>query len=287
MDKQQDIVNYNRIASAIEYVKVNFQLQPTLEDIASHVHVSPTHFQRIFQDWAGTSPKKFLQYISLQHAKKLLKEHQTSLAEATYHTGLSSTSRLHDLFLNIEGMSPAEYKLAGKGLQISYGYYPTPFGTALIASTQKGICMVAFEDDAAGSLATLRKNFSCAVIQKYNDPAHLPVLDFFAGDWTNLKTIKLHLRGTAFQLKVWEALLKIPMGKLTTYQYIARELDNENAARAVGTAIGNNPIAFLIPCHRVIQSSGLLGGYRWGLTRKTALIVWESMVLNKTSNESV
>ncbi len=287
MEKQQDILNYNRIASAIEYVKLNFQQQPTLEDIAGHVHVSPMHFQRIFQDWAGTSPKKFLQYTSLQHAKKLLKDQQTSLFEATYQTGLSSTSRLHDLFLNIEGMSPAEYKLAGKGLLINYAYYPTQFGNALIASTDKGICMVAFEDNTEDSLSTLHKNFANAVIQEQTDPSHLPVLEFFAGDWNNLKTIKLHLRGTAFQLKVWEALLKIPMGKLTTYQKIALQVQNEKASRAVGTAIGNNPIAFLIPCHRVIQSTGLLGGYRWGLTRKSALILWESMALNKTTDDTI
>lgn len=287
MEKQQNILNYNRIASAIEYVKLHFQKQPTLEDIAGHVHVSPTHFQRIFQDWAGTSPKKFLQYISLQHAKKLLKEQQSSLFEATYHTGLSSTSRLHDLFLNIEGMSPAEYKLAGKGLHISYSFYPTQFGYALIASTDKGICMVAFENPDEDPLSSLYKNYSNASIEEKTDPSHLPVLEFFAGDWDNLKTIKLHLRGTAFQLKVWEALLKIPMGKLTTYQKIAFEIQNDKASRAVGTAIGTNPIAFLIPCHRVIQSSGLLGGYRWGLTRKSALILWESMITTETRNDAI
>lgn len=285
MEKQQDILNYNRIAAAIEYVKSNFQSQPTLEEIAEHVHVSPTHFQRIFQAWAGTSPKRFLQYISLQHAKELLKERQSSLFEVTSHTGLSSTSRLHDLFVSIEGMSPAEYKLAGKGLKIEYAFYTTKFGQVLIASTQKGICHISFQVNKEEALSTIYGNFSNANIKEHPSPTHLVVLNFFSGDWNNLDRIKLHLRGTAFQLKVWEALLKIPFGRLTTYQRIAKEIGNDKASRAVGTAIGSNPIAFLIPCHRVIQTSGLLGGYRWGITRKSAFILWESLHTQKTIDD--
>ncbi|WDF69548.1 methylated-DNA--[protein]-cysteine S-methyltransferase [Sphingobacterium oryzagri] len=287
MEKQQDRVNYERIANAIDFLQKNFREQPSLAAIAAHVHVSPEHFQRIFQEWAGTSPKKFLQYTSIQHAKHLLAHQQTNLFDTSFQLGLSSTSRLHDLFVQIEGMTPAEYKQGGKQLLIKHAHYSSPFGGLLIASTGKGICHVAFDNANEDITETLFAKYPLAHF--VNEPAemHRDVLAFFHRDWSNLKAIKLHLRGTAFQLQVWEALLKIPAGQLYSYQQIANQIGNRAASRAVGTAIGSNPIAYLIPCHRVIQTSGLLGGYRWGLLRKTAIIAWESALTAKSYDETI
>ncbi len=276
MEKQQDLVNFERIAKAIAFLQDNFKAQPSLTEIADHVHVSPDHFQRLFQEWAGTSPKKFLQYTSIQHAKQLLASQQTNLFHASFETGLSSTSRLHDLFIQIEGMTPAEYKQGGRQLTIRYAYHASPFGKVLIASTGKGVCYVAFEDQENDVLETLFNSYPNATFVRENSPYQAAVLAFFNRDWSNLQAVKLHLRGTPFQLHVWEALLKIPAGQLASYRQVATEIGKSSASRAVGTAIGSNPIAYLIPCHRVIQTSGLLGGYRWGLHRKTAIIAWES-----------
>jgi len=271
----QDQLNYNRIARAIDYIKENFKTQPSLDQIAEHVHLSPFHFQRLFTDWAGTSPKKFLQYISVAHAKEMLKENQSTLFETAYETGLSGTSRLHDLFVNIEGMTPAEYKHGGKNLSINYSFAESPFGNLIVASTSKGVCYMAFEDDESEALVRLMAKFPNATFTRRLDLIQQNALFIFQNDWTKLPEIKLHLKGTDFQLKVWETLVKIPMGQLSTYGTIAEQIDNPNASRAVGTAIGSNPVAFLIPCHRVIQSTGLFGGYMWGNTRKTAIIGWE------------
>lgn len=278
--KEQDHINYHRIADAIKYIKSNFKDQPNLDEVAKKVHLSPFHFQRLFSDWAGTSPKKFLQYTSIEYAKKLLKENHTSLFDAAYETGLSGTSRLHDLFINIEGMTPAEYKNGGKNLSINYSFADSPFGNILVASTKKGICYMAFFDDEIQAFSMLQNHFPNAIFKQYLDLIQQNALFIFNHDWQKLNQIKLHLKGTEFQLKVWETLLKIPMGKLSTYGAIARQIDNSNASRAAGTAIGNNPVAFLIPCHRVIQSTGTLGGYMWGATRKTAIIGWEASKIN-------
>lgn len=272
----QDQLNYNRIAKAIEYIKENFKAQPNLDEVAEHIHLSPFHFQRLFTDWAGTSPKKFLQYISIAHAKSMLKDQQSTLFETAYETGLSGTSRLHDLFVNIEGMTPAEYKHGGKNLSINYSFAESPFGNLIVASTEKGVCYMAFEDDEVCALENLRLRFPNALFTRKLDLVQQNALFIFQNDWTKLPEIKLHLKGTDFQLKVWEALMKIPMGQLSTYGTVARQIDSPNASRAVGTAIGNNPVAFLIPCHRIIQSTGIFGGYMWGNTRKTAIIGWES-----------
>lgn len=271
----QDQVNYKRIARAIDYIKDNFKAQPTLDQIAEHVHLSAFHFQRLFTDWAGTSPKKFLQYISVAHAKEMLKKDQSTLFETAYETGLSGTSRLHDLFVNIEGMTPAEYKHGGKNLSINYSFAESPFGNVIVASTSKGVCYMAFEDNESEALAHLTEKFPNALFGRKLDLLQQNALFIFQNDWTKLPEIKLHLKGTDFQLKVWEALIKIPMGKLSTYGAIAEKINHPNASRAVGTATGNNPVAFLIPCHRVIQSTGLFGDYMWGNTRKTAIIGWE------------
>ncbi|WP_291149154.1 bifunctional helix-turn-helix domain-containing protein/methylated-DNA--[protein]-cysteine S-methyltransferase [Flavobacterium sp. UBA7680] len=276
----QENINYNRIADAIDYIKANFKDQPNLDEVAEKVHLSPFHFQRLFSDWAGTSPKKFLQYTSLEHAKKLLKENQATISETAYETGLSGTSRLHDLFVNIEGMTPAEYKNGGKNLEINYSFAESPFGNIIVASTQKGVCFMAFAEDEAIGFNDLKYKFPNAAFSRKLDLAQQNALFIFQNDWSKLSEIKLHLKGTDFQLKVWETLLKIPMGQLSTYGTIAHQIQKPNASRAVGTAIGSNPVAFLIPCHRVIQSSGIFGGYMWGNTRKTAIIGWEGAVTN-------
>ncbi len=272
----QNQIDYERIAKAIAYIQSNFKLQPNLEEVAEKIHLSPAHFQKMFSEWAGTSPKKFLQFISLEHAKNLLKEEKASLFDAAYETGFSSTSRLHDLFVKIEGMSPAEYKNGGKNLNINYSFSESPFGNVITASTEKGICCMAFETDKNKALGDLQLKFPNASFFEKQDEFQNNALSIFNKDWTKLNTIKLHLKGTVFQLKVWESLLTIPMGKLSTYGNLAAKIGSPNASRAVGTAIGSNPVAFLIPCHRVIQSSGNLGGYRWGSERKQLIVGWES-----------
>lgn len=272
----QDEIDYQRIAKAIEYIQSNFKLQPNLDEVAEKVNLSSAHFQRIFTDWAGTSPKKFLQFISLEHAKNLLKEEKATLFDAALDTGFSSTSRLHDLFINIEGMSPAEYKNGGKNLKINYNFSESPFGKMITASTEKGICYMAFEENKENALRDLQLKFPNASFLEKEDELQRNALSIFSKDWSKLNTIKLHLKGTDFQLKVWESLLKIPFGKLSTYGSLAQEIGSPKASRAVGTAIGSNPVAFLIPCHRVIQSSGKIGGYMWGSERKQLMIGWES-----------
>ncbi|UAY56331.1 methylated-DNA--[protein]-cysteine S-methyltransferase [Arachidicoccus terrestris] len=276
METQANI-DYNRIAEAIEYIRQHFKDQPSVEVVAEKVHLSASHFKRMFTQWAGTSPKKFLQYISVEHAKRMLQESQATLFDTAFETGLSSTSRLHDLFVRIEGMTPAEYKHGAKNLQINYSFAESPFGPLIVASTSKGVCYMAFEEDEQKALQNLLLKFPNAVFQQKLDLLQQNALFIFQNDWSKLPEIKLHLKGTDFQLKVWESLLKIPMGKLSTYGRIAGEVGSPNGSRAVGSAIGSNPVAYLIPCHRVIQSSGTFGGYMWGTTRKTAIIGWEGV----------
>ena len=274
MSSQQ---HYQRIAQAITYIQQNFQQQPQLDEVAAHIHLSPAHFQRLFTEWVGTSPKKFLQYTSIEYAKQILKQEQGSVFDATFATGLSSTSRLHDLFLQIEGMTPAEYKNGGVALTISYQFAETLFGEVLVASTSKGICALTFVENPTEALQHLKAQFPKAMFVAQSDSLQQSALTLFQTDQNQLAKIKLHLKGTAFQLKVWQSLLKIPMGQLTTYGELAKVIDHPKAARAVGSAIGSNPVAFLIPCHRVIQSTGTLGGYEWGQVRKTAMIAWEGV----------
>jgi AraC family transcriptional regulator, regulatory protein of adaptative response / methylated-DNA-[protein]-cysteine methyltransferase len=276
----QEGLNYNRIAEAINYIKQNFKRQPSLEEVAEKINISPFHFQRLFTEWAGVSPKKFLQYISVEHAKQILKGKEATLFDVAEETGLSGTGRLHDLFINIEGMTPGEFKNGGVNLNINYSYAESPFGNILVASTPKGICYMAFCDGEEISFEMLKRNFPNAHYKQMVDLIQQNALYIFTHDWKKLNQIKLHLKGTDFQLKVWEALLKIPMGQLSTYGTIADQIRNSKASRAVGTAIGSNPVAFLIPCHRVIQSSGTIGGYMWGPTRKTAIIGWEAARTN-------
>ena len=267
--------NYERIEKAIDYLKLTFRQQPSLEEVAAAVHLSPFHFQKMFTDWAGVSPKKFLQYLSIDYARSLLRDRQTTLFDTALETGLSGTSRLHDLFINIEGMTPGEYKNGGQELSLQYSFSETPFGTITIASTYKGICHMAFCTSPEEGLSSLRMRFPNARCTQHTDSYQQDALSIFTKDWSELNQIKLHLKGTSFQIKVWEALLQVPIGQLTTYASLAAGIDNEKASRAVGSAVGDNPVAFLIPCHRVIRSTGEFGHYHWGSSRKKAMIGWE------------
>ena len=278
----QENMNYQRVAKAIDYIKTNFKSQPNLDEVAEMINLSPFHFQRLFTDWVGISPKKFLQYLSLEYAKGILKNKQATLFDTAFETGLSGTGRLHDLFISMEGMTPAEYKNGGKELSINYSFAQTPFGSIIVASTHKGICYMAFIDDDDSALNQLKLHFPNAAYVKQIDTHQQDVLFVFKKDWSQLPIIKLHLKGSSFQLKVWEALLKIPMGGLSSYGEISKSIQLPNASRAVGSAIGANPIAFLIPCHRVIRSTGECGQYHWGSTRKSAMIGWEAAAINET-----
>jgi AraC family transcriptional regulator of adaptative response/methylated-DNA-[protein]-cysteine methyltransferase len=282
--KESNEIDFHRIAEAIGYIQANFKSQPALDEVAEKVHLSPYHFQRMFTDWAGVSPKKFLQYVTVQHAKKILREHSNSLFDTAIETGLSGTGRLHDLFINIEGMTPGEYKNGGENLFINYSFAGSPFGRLLIASTAKGICYMAFTAHEQEALTALKQKFPKATCTQGLDRVQRDVLQVFDHDSTTLSNIKLHLKGTPFQLKVWETLLRIPTGGLCTYGDVAKEIQSPKASRAVGSAIGDNPVAFLIPCHRVIQSTGLFGQYMWGADRKAAIIGWEAVKLEETKS---
>ena len=282
--------HYNKIAKAIEFLDEHFKAQPDLDTVAKQLHMSPFHFQRLFKDWVGVSPKKYLQFLTVSYAKSQLESQNTSLQHVATESGLSGTGRLHDLFVRIEGMTPGEYKKGGQNLVINYSFSETPFGNVIIASTHKGICYLAFVDGAnnganndskALGLEELKQQFPNASYEQKVDQIQQDCLFIFQNDWdqltgAHLSKMKLHLKGTEFQLKVWQALLSIPQGGLLTYGAVAKQIQQPNASRAVGTAIGSNPIAYLIPCHRIIQSSGKTGGYRWNPIRKKAMIGWEA-----------
>lgn len=267
----QDPYHYAVIARAIDHIGDTVQDQPKLDDVAAAVGLSPTHFQRVFSQWAGVSPKRFQQYLTLNHAKTLLNDRFT-LLETTNDTGLSSSSRLHDLFLKWEAMSPGEYAAKGAGLTISYGFFPSPFGEMLVMGTKRGICGLAFTSELGQehSLSDLKSRWPNATFVEA--PENLDITALLDGQ----QPAKLHLIGAPFQIKVWEALLRVPSGKITTYSEIAQSIGNPKAVRAVGTAVGRNPISWLIPCHRALRKSGGLGGYHWGLPVKRALLAWES-----------
>jgi AraC family transcriptional regulator of adaptative response/methylated-DNA-[protein]-cysteine methyltransferase len=267
--------DYQRIATALAYAKANFQSQPSLEELAAQAHWSPFHFQRKFQEWAGVSPKKFLQFLSLDHAKQLLRQH-ASVAEAADETGLSGTGRLHDLFVTLEAMTPGDYRHGGAALAIAYSFGESPFGRYLVAATAKGICKLVFVEDEQAALAELCQEWPNATFSAAETSAHAQVARFFARDFSPAQRLHLHLKGTAFQLKIWESLLRIPEGELRTYAHVAAAAESGAAVRAAGTAIGANPVGYLIPCHRVIRGTGELGQYRWGTTRKAALLGWEA-----------
>ena len=273
MNKNENI-DFKRIELAINYIRMHFKDQPGLDEIAAAVNLSPHHFHRLFSQWAGISPKKFLQYTTIEYAKAHLKEQKT-LFDLSMDAGLSGTSRLHDLFVTVEAMTPGEYKNQGKDLTIYYSFSETIFGVACVASTQKGICYLAFGDTTI-AYNELVEMFPHANFHHQEQAIHQQAIYFLQNPKSALTPLQLHIKGTPFQLKIWDALLKIPLGELTTYGDIGKLINNPKASRAVGTAVGSNPVSYIIPCHRVIHSSGELGGYHWGLNLKVAMIGWEA-----------
>lgn len=271
--------DYDRIASAMAYLVDKAVDQPSLEEIAAHVHLSPYHFQRLFCRWAGTTPKRFLQALTLERGKVLL-ENSHSLLEVSHELGLSGSSRLHDHFVQLEAVTPGEYKSRGKQVQIEYGVHATPLGPMFVAVTQRGVCRAEFMDfnSMDDLLDNLHNDWPLSSIRE-SLPSTRHVIDqFFTRDSVSKHgPLSLHVEGTNFQIAVWRALLKIPPGAVASYAQVAKALGAPKSARAVGNAIGANPVALLIPCHRVIQQSGALGGYRWGPAKKLMVQTWEKM----------
>lgn len=278
MSSMQAEIDYKRIEQALNYLEENYQAQPSLDEVAAHVHLSPYHFQRLFSEWAGVSPKQFLKFLTLEHAQNLLRDAH-SVLETAYDVGLSSPSRLHDLFVTIDGVTPAEYKRLGAGLEMWYGFHQTPFGECLLAVTERGVSGLFFvqEGDRAAVLGDLRESWPAATLSEEPAATAPIVKQIFTAAQTDQKAeLKLFLKGTKFQLKVWEALLRIPPAAVCSYGDIAKLLDKPKAARAVGSAVGRNMVAYVIPCHRVIRSSGVIKDYRWGSVRKKAILGWEA-----------
>ncbi len=276
--------DYQLIEQAIRFIEANAHRQPELDEVAAAVGLSEYHFQRTFTRWAGISPKRFLQFLTKENAKELLTQSE-NLLDTTHQVGLSSLGRLHDLFVATEAVTPGEYKTRGAGVTIRYGIHASPFGPCLVATTERGICHLGFVQTSEGdAIDELVKDWSQAtMIEDYKSTAPLiePIFDL---SQRGRESLRLHLRGTNFQIKVWEALLQIPQGTVTTYEGIATRIGNPSALRAVGTAVGRNPIAVLIPCHRVLRKDGAFGSYRYGSARKKALLAYESVTAR---NEAV
>jgi len=271
--------HFEIVREAIQYITNNYQKQPHLDEIAESVHLSKFHFQRIFQEWAGVSPKQFLQFITTQHAKQSLSEGRSTL-ETAYNVGLSGNGRLHDLFIKVEACTPGEFQKRGKGTLIRHHVISSPFGNALIAETTIGICKLEFIEETSNPIAILQSEYPEANLVEELGNHGTKVMQYFTNWKTPHEQIVLDLKGTPFQLNVWKALLTIPSSQLLAYNDIASLIHKPNAQRAVGTAIGKNPIAYLIPCHRVIKQTGHLGNYRWDSNRKTAIIGYENIKLS-------
>ena len=274
----QAALDYRRVGKALRFLEERRREQPSLEEVAAHVGLSPFHFQRLFQRWAGTSPKRFLQYLTREHARRML-EAQAPVLEVAQATGLSSASRLHSLFVTTEGVTPGELKRGGEAVRIAWGVHPSPFGSCLIATTRRGVCGMAFADEPEereAALERVRRAFPAAELARDDEEtAGMARMAFGDPD----RPLPVVLRGSPFQLRVWQALVETPPGSLTTYRHIAERIGHPTAARAVGNAVGANPVAWLIPCHRVIRAMGELGGYRWGRERKRAMLGWEATQL--------
>lgn len=269
--------DYARIADAIRFIASQVARQPTLDEIAAHVHLSPFHFQRLFSRWAGVTPKRYLQVLTLERAKALLQESRP-LLEVADTLGLSSGSRLYDHFVQLEAVTPGEYKQRGAGLVIDHGVHDTPFGQAFVALTPRGVCNFSFLDDQAPQtpLSALAHSWPEAELREAPSRTRGVIHTMFDSSKAPDRPISLHVSGTNFQISVWRALLQIPPAKVVSYTQVANAVGNPKAARAVGLAVGANPVALMIPCHRVIQQNGKLGGYHWGETRKQAIHAWEA-----------
>jgi len=282
-----DNPDYRRIALAINYLEEHVAEQPSLEEVAEHIGLSPWHFQRLFKSWAGVSPKRFLQYLTVENAKRLLRE-SGSVLDVALDVGLSGPSRLHDLFVSVEAMTPGEFKSLGKDLSVSYGFHATPFGECLLALTSRGICSLAFveEENRAEALQQLLETWKAASLVEDPEAGESIISQIFKqGGEQGRGPVKVLLRGTNFQLKVWQALLRIPEGAAVSYGSLAEAVGHPGAHRAVGTAVGRNPIACLIPCHRVLRTNGDIGGYRWGITRKRAILAREAAVCENIDSQ--
>jgi AraC family transcriptional regulator, regulatory protein of adaptative response / methylated-DNA-[protein]-cysteine methyltransferase len=269
--------HYGVIGRAIDHIVARAPAQASLDEIAGAVGLSPAHFQRVFSQWVGVSPKRYQQYLALDHAKRLLAERHTVL-DTALAAGLSGSGRLHDLFLRWEAMSPGEFARAGEGLDVAYGWFETPFGPALAMGTDRGLCGLAFsaETGPEAAMADMRARWPRAGFAEAPERIAPWVEAAFAGQGET----RLHLAGGPFQIKVWEALLRVPSGHVTTYSDIAVAIGHPAAVRAVGTAVGRNPVSWIIPCHRALRKAGGLGGYHWGLGVKRAMLAWEAARLD-------
>ncbi|WP_342359876.1 bifunctional helix-turn-helix domain-containing protein/methylated-DNA--[protein]-cysteine S-methyltransferase [Terrarubrum flagellatum] len=289
---RQSLQDYDRVRKIIAYLTERASRQPSLDDVAAHVGLSASHVHALFRRWAGITPKEFLAAVTLDHAKRLLSD-QASVLDATYETGLSGPGRLHDLFVTHEAMSPGEWKQAGAGLVLRYGFHPSPFGEALAVITDRGLAGLGWVDQKSasgtaatdgkaaggheGSLADMQRRWPNArFVQDQEATAPYVARAFDPREWRADRPLRVVLIGSDFEVRVWETLIGIPVGRATTYSNIACKLGNPNAARAVGAAVGKNPISFVVPCHRVLGKSGALTGYHWGVTRKQAILGWEA-----------
>ncbi|WP_417667865.1 methylated-DNA--[protein]-cysteine S-methyltransferase [Roseibium sp.] len=270
--------DYQVVRQTLERITMSWREQPKLEDLARETGLQPIQLQRVFSRWCGLTPKQFLQAITLDHAKALLRD-AASVLDASYEVGLSGSGRLHDLFVSHEAMTPGAYRNRGAGLTISYGFHPCPFGQVLLMVTDKGLAGLAFADpgEEVSALEDMSRRWPAAKFEE-NSKLTAPYASriFDPAEWQDETPLNVVLIGTDFEIRVWQTLLKIPMGKATTYSDIARTLGKPSASRAVGTAVGRNPISFVVPCHRVLGRNGTLCGYHWGLTRKRAILGWES-----------
>jgi AraC family transcriptional regulator of adaptative response/methylated-DNA-[protein]-cysteine methyltransferase len=273
--------DYELVRQNLDWLREHWRDQPSLDSLAERNGISAAHLQRLFMRWAGLSPKAFVQALTIDHARKLLRQ-SASVLDAAYEVGLSGPGRLHDLFVTLEGMTPGTYKAKGKGLEIRFGFHDCPFGRVLLMMTEQGICGLAFADPGQEPEALLDMRSRWPDASYVEDPsatAPQVVRIFSPAAWTAEKPVRIVFIGTDFETRVWETLLKVPLGRATTYSDIAGHIGNPKASRAVGAAVGRNPISFVVPCHRVLGKSGGLCGYHWGLTRKQAILGWEAGLL--------
>lgn len=292
IDLVQSSKDYRRVERAITFLAAHYQRQPSLAEVAAEAGLSEYHFQRLFGRWAGITPKRFLQYLTKEHAKGLLAAGAGSVLDAAYDSGLSGPGRLHDLFVRCEAVTPGEYKRRGAGLEVVWGFVPSPFGECLLAATDRGVCHLAFVDGGGREAARTALEAEWGRARLVEDPKRVAALGArvfaVAPDWRApdpaARPLHLLLKGTNFQIKVWEALLRVPPGAAVSYQDLARHLGMPGAARAVGNAVGANPVPFVIPCHRVLRKAGDFGGYRYGTARKQAILGWEGAALERLAS---